>query len=131
VPPWLHGPETRPLLPGDGWQQRLLAGLASEDDRISDMRMHGSASSAAATADRWSDLDLLVIATDPAGAAEHLARRIEDHVESMFWASRSGAIRVTARLVLADLRRIDMSAVPGVHGRHLPELRTWSAQGAR
>jgi hypothetical protein len=48
------------------------------------MRMNGSASGAAATADRWSDLDLLVIATDPAGAAEDLAHRIENHVESVF-----------------------------------------------
>jgi hypothetical protein len=35
-----------PQLPDDGWQQRLLpvlAGLASGDDQITDLRLHGSA----------------------------------------------------------------------------------------
>jgi hypothetical protein len=60
-------------LPDSGWQQRLLpvlAGLASEDARVSDLRAHGSASGTVVAADRWSDLDVLVTAIEPIGAAE-------------------------------------------------------------
>jgi ABC-type amino acid transport substrate-binding protein len=107
-------PNSLPLLPSDGWQQRLLpvlAELASEDDRIADLRVHGSASGEAATADRWSDLDVLVIATEPATAAEELARRIGDRVAPVFAVSRSGSDSgYCVRLVLADLCRIDISA---------------------
>jgi len=103
-------------LPDSGWQERLLpvlAGLASEDAWVSDLRAHGSAGGTVAAADRWSDLDVLVTATEPIGAAESLARRIGDRVAPVFAASRSGsASGYCVRLVLADLRRIDISAVP-------------------
>jgi len=99
-------------LPDSGWQERLLpvlAGLASEDARVSDLRAHGSAGGTA----RWSDLDVQVTATEPIGAAESLACRIGDRVAPVFAASRSGsASGYCVRLVLADLRRIDISAVP-------------------
>src|SRR5260370_32957864 len=64
-------------LPDSGWQQRLLpvlAGLASEDARVSDLRAHGSASVTAAAADRWADLDVLVTATEPIRSPEGLPR---------------------------------------------------------
>jgi len=106
-------PPPRP--PGVGWQRELLpvlAGLAAEDSRISDLRAHGSANGAAAV-DRWSDLDVLVTAVEPAEAAEDLARRIADHVAPVFAASRSATDSgYGVRLVLADLRRVDISAVP-------------------
>jgi hypothetical protein len=100
--------------PGDGWQQRtlpVLAGLAAEDARISGLRVHGSASGAAASADRWSDLDLLITATDPATVAEDLARQIGRRLSPVFAASRSGdSSGYCARVVLRDLRRIDITA---------------------
>jgi hypothetical protein len=109
------GLNSRSRLPDSGWQQRLLpvlAGLAYEDARVGDLRAHGSASGTVAAADRWSDLDVLVSATEPIGAAESLARRIGDRVAPVFAVSRSGsASRYCMRLVLVDLRRIDISAV--------------------
>jgi hypothetical protein len=105
-----------PLLPPVGWQQRLLpvlTGLAAEDGRIGSLRVHGSASDSGADLDRWSDLDLLVTAADPSGTAEDLARRIGDRVAPVFAASRSGDDSgYCVRLVLTDLRRIDISAEP-------------------
>jgi hypothetical protein len=100
--------------PGDGWQQRtlpMLAGLAAEDARISGLRVHGSASGTAASADRWSDLDLMITATDPAVVAEDFARQIDRRVSPVFAASHSGnASFYCVRLVLRDLRRIDVTA---------------------
>lgn len=105
--------------PGDGWQQRTLpalAGLAAEDALISDFRAHGSASGTAASVDRWSDLDVLITAEEPAAAAESLAREIGDRLSPVFAADRSGdPSAYTVRLVLTDLRRIDITAtVPAV-----------------
>jgi hypothetical protein len=103
-----------PVAPGDGWQQRtlpVLAGLAAEDARISGLRVHGSASGTAASADRWSDLDLMITATDPVLAAEDFARRIGCRLSPVFAASRSGdSSAYCVRLVLRDLRMIDVTA---------------------
>jgi hypothetical protein len=70
-------PNSLPLLPSDGWQQRLLpvlAELASEDDRIADLRVHGSASGEAATA----GADPLLGGPDEDGAdAARLQRRVD------------------------------------------------------
>lgn len=111
-------PSPAPRLPRDGWQQELLpllTELASEDGRVSDLRAHGSANGIAATVDQWSDLDILITTTDPAGSAESLARRIRDRVAPVFAASRDGNDRgYCVRLVLSDLRRIDISAAPPV-----------------
>lgn len=108
-------PTPLPRLPSVGWQQELLpvlAGLAVEDARISDLRAHGSANGTAAAVDHWSDLDVLVTAAEPAEVAEDLARRIADHVAPVFAASRSATDSgYGVRLVLADMRRIDISVV--------------------
>lgn len=99
---------------GDGWQQRtlpVLAGLAAEDPSISGFRVHGSASGTAASVDRWSDLDVLITAAEPGAAAEDLARRIGRCLSPVFAASRSGdPSACCVRLVLKDLRRIDITA---------------------
>jgi hypothetical protein len=99
---------------GDGWQRGTLAvlgGLASRDARISDFRVHGSASGTAASADRWSDLDVLITAMDPVTVAEDFARQIGSCLSPVFAASRSGDLsRYCVRLVLRDLRRIDVTA---------------------
>jgi Streptomycin adenylyltransferase len=99
--------------PGDGWQQRtlpMLAGLAAEDARISCLRVHGSASGTAASADRWSDLDLMITTTEPAVEAEDFARQIGRRLSPVFAASRSGnSSSYCVRLVLRDVRRIDVT----------------------
>jgi hypothetical protein len=99
--------------PGDGWQQRtlpVLAELASGDTRVSDFRVHGSVSGTAASADRWSDLDVLITATEPVMVAEDFARQIGRSLSPVFAASRGGdASRYCVRLVLRDLRRIDVT----------------------
>ncbi len=87
-------------LPDAGWQQRalpVLAGLAREDARISDLRMHGSASGTTASTDRWSDLDLIVTAADPAVVAEDFARQIGRRLSPVFADSRSGDSRPRRR----------------------------------
>jgi hypothetical protein len=103
-----------PGQPGDGWQQRTLpalAQLAAQDARISDFRVHGSASGTGAAVDRWSDLDVLFTAAEPSTAAEDLAREIGRHLAPVYAADRSGDLSAyTVRLVLTDLRRIDISA---------------------
>jgi hypothetical protein len=113
-----------PGQPGDGWQQRTLAelaGLVSEDARISGLRMHGSASGTAASADRWSDLDLIITATAPALVTEDLARQIGSRLSPVFAASRSGnASTYCVRLVLRDLRRIDITATAPAAGEQDP-----------
>jgi hypothetical protein len=100
--------------PGDSWQQSTLpelAGLAAEDARISDFRVHGSSSGTAACVDRWSDLDVLITAAEPAAAAESFARRIGCRLSPVFAADRSESPSACCvRLVLRDLRRIDITA---------------------
>lgn len=102
--------------PGDGWQQHtlpVLAGLAARDDRISALRVHGSASAPAAGTDRWSDLDVLITTGEPVAVAEDLARQIGRCLSPVFAASRNGdRPGYCARLVLRDLRRIDITAAP-------------------
>jgi hypothetical protein len=103
-----------PGQPGDGWQQRTLpalAQLAAQDARISDFRVHGSASVAGASIDRWSDLDVLFTAAEPSMASEDLAREIGRHLAPVYAADRSGDLSAyTIRLVLSDLRRVDITA---------------------
>jgi len=82
-----------PGQPGDGWQQRTLpalAQLAAQDARISDFRVHGSASGAGAAIDRWSDLDVLITAAEPSTAAEDLAREICRRLSPVYAADRGG-----------------------------------------
>src|ERR1700689_2201357 len=98
----------------DGWHQRTLpalAQLAAQDARISDFRVHGSASGTGAAVDRWSDLDVLFTAAEPSTASEDLAREIGRPLAPVYAADRSGDLSAyTVRLVLTDLRRIDISA---------------------
>jgi hypothetical protein len=113
---------TFPSQAGDGWQQRtlpMLAGLAAEDPRISGFRVHGSASGTAASVDRWSDLDVLITAAEPGQAADDLARRIGRRLSPVFAASRSSSPSACCvRLVLKDLRRIDITAtIPAQAGQ--------------
>jgi hypothetical protein len=111
--------------PGDGWQQRMLpvmAGLAAADTRIRDFQVHGSASGPGACTDRWSDLDVLVTAVDPVMAAEDFARQIGRCLSPVFAANRSGSSRrYCVRLVLRDLRRIDVTAVAAPGGEKDPD----------
>jgi hypothetical protein len=110
--------------PGDDWQPRTLAGLAAlaaKDTRISDFRVHGSASGTVDSTDRWSDLDLLISATDPVTVAEDFARQIGSRLSPVFAASRSGdASGYCVRLVLRDLRRIDVTATTPAPGEPDP-----------
>jgi hypothetical protein len=53
------------------------------------LRVHGSASGTAASADHWSDLDLMITAADPAVVAEDFARQIGRRLSPVFAASRS------------------------------------------
>jgi len=117
-----------PGYPGDGWQRRtlpVLAGLAAADARIRDFQVHGSASGPAWSTDRWSDLDVLITAADPVMAAEDFACQIGRCLSPVFAANRSGSSRrYCVRLVLRDLRRIDVTAIvaPGdERGRDLAE----------
>jgi hypothetical protein len=100
--------------PGAGWQQRtlpVLARLAAEDARITGFQVHGSASGTAASADRWSDLDVLITAAEPVTVAEDLACQIANRLSPVFAASRGGdSSSYCVRLVLRDLRRIDVTA---------------------
>lgn len=110
--------------PGNDWRQRTLAeiaGLAAQDARISGFQAHGSASGTAASADSWSDLDVLITAAEPATVAEDFARRIGSVLSPVFAASRGGdAFGYCVRLVLRDLRRIDVTATAPAGGHHNP-----------
>ena len=68
----------------------VLAQLAAQDARISDFRVHGSASGAGAAIDRWSDLDVLITAAEPSTAAEDLAREICRRLSPVYAADRGG-----------------------------------------
>jgi hypothetical protein len=100
--------------PGDGWQGHtlpVLAEMAFADARIRDFQVHGSASDPDVSTDRWSDLDVLITAADPVTAAEDFARQIGRRLSPVFAANRSGnSSRYCVRLVLRDLRRIDVTA---------------------
>lgn len=77
---------------------------------LTGFRVRGSASGTADSADRWSDLDVMITATDPVAAAQDLGRQIS-RLSPVFAASRSGnASSYCVRLVLQDLRRIDITA---------------------
>ncbi|MEU6231168.1 hypothetical protein [Streptomyces sp. NPDC047042] len=97
------------------WQLQMLPDLvemASGDSRIRDLGTHGSASGDLPRIDRWSDLDLVITAREPVTVAEDFAHRIGARFSPVFAASRSGSsVRYTLRLVLSDLRRLDITAV--------------------
>jgi hypothetical protein len=77
---------------------------------VTGFRVHGSASGTAASADRWSDLDVLIAAAELVAVAEDFARQIGCRRSPVFAADRSGNRSAhCGRLVLRDLRRIDSS----------------------
>lgn len=101
-----------------------LAEMASRDSRIRDLRTHGSASGERPCIDRWSDLDIVLTTRDPVAVAEDFAHRVSARFSPVFATSRSGnSARYSRRLVLCDLRRLDITAVnpvdceapPGFH----------------
>ncbi|NUK14040.1 hypothetical protein [Streptomyces lunaelactis] len=102
-------------LPRRGWQRQilpLLTKLAAEDGRIRDLRPHGSVLDSEAGIDCWSDLDLVITTEAPSSVAEDFAQQISARLSPIFSRSRSGdAGRYSLRLVLSDLRRLDITAV--------------------
>lgn len=100
------------LMPARGWQFPLAAALieyAQADTRVIDVHVHGSVAGGDNALDEWSDLDLVVTARAPAAVAEDLAAHIEAHHPVFAKQSSHGEDRHTVRLVLTDLRRIDIS----------------------
>lgn len=102
-------------LPAAGWQRTLASALSeylAKDGRIREMRVHGSAADHTETLDQWSDLDVLITARESLEVAEEVAQEIAEQHGPVFATSRSGdANRYTVRLVLADLRRLDVTIV--------------------
>ncbi|GHE12828.1 hypothetical protein [Streptomyces alanosinicus] len=102
-------------LPAVGWQHTLasaLTGFASRDERILDIRVHGSTADCGETLDQWSDLDLMITTSEPLAVAEDLAQEIAEHHAPVFASNQSGDTdRHTRRLVLCDLRRLDLTFV--------------------
>jgi hypothetical protein len=100
------------LMPARGWQFPLAAALieyAQADTRVIDVHVHGSVASGDNVLDEWSDLDLAVTARAPAAVADDLAAQIQAHHAPVFAKQSShGEDQHTVRLVLADLRRIDI-----------------------
>ncbi|WP_309234970.1 aminoglycoside 6-adenylyltransferase [Streptomyces lunaelactis] len=103
-----------PRLPAFGWQSRTLSELmelAAHDERIQEVRVHGSASGNGVGVDHWSDLDVMLIAEDPITTTEDFTRRIGNSLAPVFAVNRSSdQPRYCMRLVLSDLRRLDITA---------------------
>ncbi|TJZ54419.1 hypothetical protein FCH28_14910 [Streptomyces piniterrae] len=111
-------------LPIAGWQSAvlpLLGDFAAQDARIHSIRPYGSGAGEGDDIDRWSDLDVEIVTPEPATVAEAFAERVESRLAPVFASSRSGdARRHTLRLVLVDLRRIDITAVVPMHHTAAP-----------
>lgn len=111
--------------PSRYWQLQILPDLvemAARDSRIRDLQPHGSASGERPGVDRWSDLDLVITAEEPVTVAEDFAHRISGRFSPVFATSRSGnSARYTLRLVLSDLRRLDIIAVDPVDRETPPQ----------
>ncbi|MFF0000157.1 hypothetical protein [Streptomyces avermitilis] len=111
-------------LPAGGWQTALmpvLSALAAEDRRVHEIRQHGSGTGDGNDIDRWSDLDVQIVTPQPVSVLEALAARAESRLAPVFASSRGGDThRCTLRLVLVDLRRIDITAVVPMHSIATP-----------
>lgn len=111
-------------LPVAGWQTALmplLGDFAAEDSRIHGIRPHGSGAGDGSDIDRWSDLDVQIVTLEPVGVVEAFAERIRSRLAPVFASSRCGdAHRYTLRLVLVDLRRIDITAMAPMHRTTAP-----------
>ena len=103
-------------MPARRWQVPLavaLAEFAKADPRVVGVGVHGSTAGQLDGLDQWSDLDLLITALDTRSVAEDLAGHIAARHAPIFASHRSGGPdRHTLRLVLTDLRRIDITVVP-------------------
>ncbi|MFI0904259.1 hypothetical protein ACH4TE_12025 [Streptomyces sioyaensis] len=89
-----------------------LGDLATEDTRIHEINPHGSSKGDGASIDEWSDLDVLMVTPEPVEVAEAFAERIGSRLVPLFTSQRGGdSRRYTLRMVLVDLRRIDITAV--------------------
>lgn len=103
-------------MPTRGWQVPLAAALAEfarADPSVAGVEVHGSTAGQPDVVDQWSDLDLLTTALDARSVAENLAGQIAACHAPIFASHRSGGPdRHTVRLLLTDLRRIDITVVP-------------------
>jgi hypothetical protein len=103
-------------MPARGWQVPLAAALAEfarADPRVVGVDVHGSTAEQPDLVDEWSDLDLLITALDAHSVAEDMASHIATCHAPVYASHRSGGPdRHTVRLVLTDLRRIDITVVP-------------------
>lgn len=115
-----------PGLPPRGWQAQILPKLnqiAAGDERIRELRVHGSVNDPASGTDMWSDLDLLLVSEAPVLVAEDFARHIEDFFAPAFASQRScAASKYVVRLVLPDLRRFDITVMPSIGCEVAPQF---------
>ncbi|MFI9788643.1 hypothetical protein ACIHEI_34810 [Kitasatospora sp. NPDC051984] len=100
-------------MPPVGWQYEalpVLRALAADEPSAQKLEVAGSARDER-TLDVWSDLDVLVTATsDPQPIADRLALAVTAELGPLYASSRSvGDQEAGVRLVLADLRRIDLT----------------------
>ncbi|MFF7340857.1 hypothetical protein ACFZAT_26475 [Streptomyces sp. NPDC008163] len=100
-------------MPAPGWQQALASALAeyvAGDGRVHAIHVHGSAAGSAGAVDPWSDLDVRFTADEPVSVAEDVVREISERHAPVYASARDGdAGRHTVRLVLVDLRRVDLT----------------------
>lgn len=110
----------------------LLSHFAAEDARIHSIRPHGSGADDGNDIDCWSDLDVQIVTPEPVSVTGAFAERIGSRLAPVFASSRGGdARRYTLRLVLIDLRRIDITAtVPAGHTAAPPPGETAPGKGS-
>ncbi|MFJ8628171.1 hypothetical protein ACIRD3_35780 [Kitasatospora sp. NPDC093550] len=121
-----HGPSAGAgELPRAGWQAEalpVLRALAADEPSVQKLEVAGSAAGDGRVLDVWSDLDVLVtIDGDSAPVAERLAQAVPAALGPLYASSRSGDGREAGvRLVLADLRRIDLTVRTADAALHPP-----------
>ncbi|MFB7474333.1 hypothetical protein [Kitasatospora sp. NPDC056184] len=108
-----------------GWQVETLPALralAADEPAVQKLEVSGSASGDGRLLDVWSDLDVLVtIDGDPEPVANRLALAVPAALGPLYASSRSGDGQETGvRLVLADLRRIDLTVRTAGGALHPP-----------
>ncbi|MFJ1931581.1 hypothetical protein ACIPLC_15270 [Kitasatospora sp. NPDC086801] len=98
---------------------KTLRKITARDPRIRDLRVHGSAGADGGDMDLWSDLDLVLTADHhPAQVAEEFASSALSQLGPLFTASREATANgYGLRLVLVDLRRIDVTVLANSNSR--------------